>query len=520
MESMLKFAAPKAFLYGIPVAVIVIVAMIYLFFANDTKAPETFLVGSGPVATVNVSGTVKAAQDVDLGFAQSGRISAVYAKVSDAVHAGALLAEIENGDLRAAVDQRKAALASAQAKLSSIEAGTRPETIAVMRGAIVNDNVALIQSDQALADAIRSAYTTADSAVRNTLDEFIGSPTSLDPKLLFAVSNSQYGTDLESGRVAIESSLTAWQQDLSTLSGSSAVEHVALAQTQLAAVASLMTLGNAALNNAVTSASVSASAIAGWTADVAAARAALDKATSALTAAEIARAGAAAALDHDQKTLDLQEAGSTQQDIDAQIAAVQAAQADVENAQAQLRKTLVVAPFDGIVTKMDAKVGEVATPGAAEISMISTGVFEIECYVPEVSIASVAVGDTASVTLDAYGPDVGFDAKVIAIDPARTQMGGVSTYKTTLQFAQPDARIREGMTASVMIASATNVEGVTVPIGAVFTKDGDLFVQKQTAGGVQDVAVTTDEPAPLGQVRVTSGLRTGDVILRTPDPSK
>lgn len=80
----------------------------------------------------------------------SGRISGVYAKVGDKVAAGALLAQIENGDLRAAVSQKQAAHEKEQAKLSALLAGTRPEEIAVKEAAVAEAETKLAQAARAM----------------------------------------------------------------------------------------------------------------------------------------------------------------------------------------------------------------------------------------------------------------------------------------------------------------------------------------------------------------------------------
>src|SRR3989344_4692429 len=85
--------------YGI-VALIIVGAVVYVGFLKRTEIKEeTMVVHPGDfLQQVSVSGRVTAANDVDLGFSQSGRIAHVYKVVGDNVSAGTLLAEIENGD--------------------------------------------------------------------------------------------------------------------------------------------------------------------------------------------------------------------------------------------------------------------------------------------------------------------------------------------------------------------------------------------------------------------------------------
>ncbi|HTR18723.1 MAG TPA: efflux RND transporter periplasmic adaptor subunit [Candidatus Paceibacterota bacterium] len=469
---------------------------------------------------IEVSGTVQAAQNVDLGFAQSGRVSAVYAQVGDMVPEGAVLAEVDNGDLQATVAQKEAALEAAQATLASLQAGTRPETIAITETQIQNDQVALAQNRQSVINAIKNAYTESDDAVHNKADQLFSNPYGSTPTLDFTTSDSQLQAKLVNDRVAIESVLSGWETDVAQLSTSTADLSAAQdeAQANLALVSNLLSDANAVLNLAIPSQQASQTTVSDYVSSISTARTNVNAAQSTLTTAVTTEQGTEAALAADQKNLALQQAGSTQEDIDAQKAQVAAAQAAVTSAQAQLQQTIVTAPFSGVVTRMDAKVGQVVSPSTPEISMISSGLFQIVTYVPEVEVAGLSVGNEATTTLDAYGADTYFAAKVISIDPAETVVNGVSTYKTTLQFLAPDPRIRSGMTADVHITTMDVSNAIAVPQGAIFEKNGQEMVQVAQGRTAVDVPVTTGGQS-LGNVQITSGLTSGDVVILSPDTS-
>lgn len=483
------------------------------FGETITIQPQNF------TQSIEVSGTVQAAQNVTLGFDQSGRVSAVFAQVGDQAAAGTELAEIENGDLRAAVAQKEAALQAAQAQLASLQSGTRPETIAITQTQIANDQTAVAQAEQAVVNAIENAYTESDDAIHNKVDQFFTNPESANPTIGFSTSNSQLQTTLENERVAVEPMLGQWHNDASSLSASSTDLSTVQseAQSDLAQVSQLLSDANTALNDGIPSQQASQSTLNSYIALVSTARSNVNAAQSTLTSAISSLQTAQAALAEDQKNLALQQAGSTQDDIAAQEAQVAEAQADLQNAQAQLAQTIVVAPFSGTVTQMDAKVGEIVSPTDSDISMISNGLFQIVCYVPEVEIEGLTVGDNATTTLDAYGSDTYFPASVISIDPAETVVNGVSTYKTTLQFNAADPRIRSGMTANVTIVTSNVADALAVPQGAVFQKGGQPTVQIVQDGKAVDVPVTTGGSSAVGDVQVTSGLQPGDVVILSPD---
>ncbi len=495
------------------VGIAVLVALWFLFLRDGSAERQTITVERQDfLEQISISGTVVPAQAVDLGFAQSGRIAGVYVKVGQRVSSGTLLAQIENGDLRAAVSQRQAALLRARAELASLQAGTRPEELAVTEAQIESDMTALAQASSALLEKVRAAYTASDNAVHNTVDQFFSNPRSSNAQLTFTTSDPQLSVTLQNDRAVMEGTLSAWQAAISAGTEASALS--VHSQTALGAVTRLLSNASAALGRAIPNSTVSASAIAGYAADVSAARSAVDAASAALLSAETSQKSAAATLEKDKKSLELARAGSTVEEVAAEEAQVAAAQADLDAARANLAKTLVVAPFSGVITKMDAKTGEIVSPSTSQISLISEGAFQIETYIPEVSIAGLSTGNTATVTLDAYGAEKEFTATVVSVDPAETLHEGVSTYKTVLQFVGRNEGIRSGMTANVLITTRRVPNALVVPSGAIFERDGRSYVHVRTKDGEEERMVVLGSGATLiGNVEVVSGLEAGDVVI-------
>ncbi len=486
----------------------------WFFFFRSDVATETILVQRGDfVQQVSVSGTVVAARAVDLGVSSGGRVARVYAAVGDTVDQGAVIAEVENDDLRATMLQRQAALETQQAKLASLKSGTRPEEIAIAETAVASDHVVLDQANQGVVNAIQDAYAKADAAIHDKMDQFVSNPRGTTPQFNFQVADTQLQNDTLAQRVAIERALTAWQRESAALSPAGDLDgSAARAKAYLSDVSALLGNTSAALNRAIPNSSISQSMIGGYITDIAAARASINASGVALTAALTTRASAEAALARDEKTLALDKAGATADEIAAQEAQVKAAIADLESARAQLGKTIIRAPFAGTVTKMDAKVGAIVSAGTPQIAMISNGAFQIESYVPEVSIAHVRVDNPAEATLDAYGADTVFAVRVVSVDPAETVRNGVATYKTILEFASDDARIRPGMTANVVITTQKKTDVVSVPRGVVSERDGTKYVLVLHDAHVVETKVETGALSSIGTIEILSGLAEGDIV--------
>ncbi|HEY4517538.1 MAG TPA: efflux RND transporter periplasmic adaptor subunit [Candidatus Paceibacterota bacterium] len=511
---MITFLTNKRKVYGIAILIAALIAGFFFFLGNGNHIEEILVVRPGEfIQQVSVSGKVVAAESVDLAFSQAGRVSAVYAKVGDIVPAGTILASIENGDARAEIFQKEAAFSAASAKLKSLKSGTRPEQIAVTQSSVASAEATLAQANQALVDTIRNAYTQSDDAVRRRVDQFMSNPQSSSPQLNFIVSN-QLKLDVEWGRFLAESMLSGWKTSVDSLNVSSDLETSrATAIQNLDRMRSFLEKVASALNAVSPSSTLSQTTIDGYRADVTTARTNVNTAVTSLTSAVTAQKNAVAALQTAKRNLELDQAGAVEEDIEAQEAQVKIAEADLESARARFQKTLVVAPFTGIVTKMDAKVGGTASSNSSAISMISAGTLEIESFVPEINAPLIKVGNDASATLDAYGEHVPFAARVISVDPAETVRDGVSTYRAILQFTERDARVKPGMTANILITTEKKENVIAVPQGVVIRRDGKVFVRLQERGVIIEREVTTGSVSSLGTVEIISGLLDGDSVL-------
>jgi HlyD family secretion protein len=499
------------------VALLSLGTIAYVVWGRKAPSPyETIAVQLAPMQQiVSVTGKVKAQQSVDLGFSVNGTIATVNTQVGQSVSAGDVLARLDAGDLAAQLSQAQAQADAAQAQFASLKAGTRPEQLAITQAQVSSDQAALAQANTAVVNAIQSAYSYSDDAVRNKVDQFLNNPRTPTPTLMFSTSNSQVQASLQFDRASAESLLTSWQGETTALTTASDLATAeAHAQQNLATISSLLSEANAALNGAVYTTTYPQATIAGYITNIAAARANVNAAQTALTTAITAQTAASSTLSKDQRSLALQQAGATQDDIAAQQAQVAAAEANVQTLQAKLDNTVLRAPFSGVVTRQDAKVGAAETPGAPLVSLASKDAYEIETFVAEADIAKVSLGNSANVTLDAYGDTVPFTAKVLSIDPAETMLQGVSTYKVELLFTSTPQPVKSGMTANTDIVTASRANALSVPARAIFEQNGAQVVKVlHSDGSTEDRRVTTGIQGADGSIEITSGLSSGEKVI-------
>ena len=147
------------------------------------------------------------------------------------------------------------------------------------------------------------------------------------------------------------------------------------------------------------------------------------------------------------------------------------------------------------------------------MSIISKSGFEIESFVPEADIAKVKIENQAKLTLDAYGDNEWFDAKVVSIDPAETIIENVATYKIVLHFLNGNDKIKSGMTANIDIATAVREDIIAVPQRAVITSGREKFVRVLSDNAFKEVRVTTGIRGSDGRIEIQEGLQVGDRVI-------
>jgi multidrug efflux pump subunit AcrA (membrane-fusion protein) len=204
-------------------------------------------------------------------------------------------------------------------------------------------------------------------------------------------------------------------------------------------------------------------------------------------------------------------------DVEADIplteAAIDNVNATLDKLLAKRDKYLITAPFDGIVTVSDLEVGQVVTSGEVVISMISSNGLEVEAFIPEVNIAGVNIGDTATLTFDAFGEDEEFYGTISHIDPRETIKDGVTTYKIIVEFDSYYEQIFSGMTNEIVIEKTRQDNQVVIPSRLITSIGGQKYVSVLDGTNVVDVEIKTGSLDGRGNILVTSGLKVGDLII-------
>ena len=504
------------------IIIIILVILFFIFGNKKTTIIDTVTVEKhNIIEEVSATGNVEPLSNLVLSFESSGQVSYVNISVGEKVYKGQSLASLSNADLTAALEQAKAGLKIAQANLSSLQNGAVPEQIAVNESQLEKAKSDLSGAKISLINSIKDSYTKSDDMIRNYADLMFLNSRSQNPSLLFQ-TDFQLQSDIISERVIIENLLTSWNVSSTGLNINSDFDSaVNVTNNNLSIIQTFLQNLAFAINKLGSNTSISQTTITLWKTNISTARANIDLALSNLSVSTNQYQSAVSLLDIANSQLTLAKTGATKDQLKAQEATVEQAQANVDSAQAKLDKSMIFSPIDGVITNVNAKVGQTMQPGASAFSIISLGQYNIESFIPEADIAKIKIGDKSTTTLDAYGANTFFETSVIKIDPAETIIENVPTYKITLDFASSsDNRIKSGMTANLDIFTGQRSDVLAVPSRSVYSVDTDKYVKivdPKDNTKITETKIETGMRGVDGYVEIISGLNEGDKIVASPN---
>ncbi|MEK7193490.1 MAG: efflux RND transporter periplasmic adaptor subunit [Patescibacteria group bacterium] len=497
------------------VAVVVLTGIYFIFFRSEDAKIPTLKVTRGTITQeISVTGKTKPVQDVDLAFEKSGKITLANVRIGDKVVPGQLLVQLDTAELAAQLLEAQANALTQKAKLDELKRGTRAEDIKIKESELRKAEQDLANHYANVDDTVNESYAKADDAIRKQTDLLFTNDEELNPQLSFSTNNTQLKINVEQGRSTASQGLNMWRKTIDALNVLTSPDNLTTALREAKQRLNLLRDFLNDLMDVVTNANgISQTTLDTYKTNIATARTNINGALSSVASLEQTIASQKITVEKIRDELNLKLAGSAPEEIRAQEAQLAQAEAKAQTIEAQLAKNTLRSPISGIITKQDAKVGEIVGANNPIVSIISGNNFEIEANIPEADIVKIKVGNTARITLDAYGSEVTFEASVVKIDPAETIVEGVTTYKTTLQFGTKDERVKSHMTANIEILTARKENVIAIPQRAVGTKDGGKFVRIVRLEKTEEVKIETGLQGSNGTVEVTMGLNEGDEII-------
>ncbi len=249
-------------------------------------------------------------------------------------------------------------------------------------------------------------------------------------------------------------------------------------------------------------------------------------------------------LEQAQTAFDIAEANLT-----AAQHQVDQARAAVRSASDNLRKTTLLAPMNGRVTRLPVEEGEVAVPGtfSKDVGLLLTvsdlSVIQAKVKVDETDVVRIHLGDSVDVSIDAF-PDTSFTGRVTklsnssiltAASSATGQNDRAVDYEVEVTLNHPPADVRPDLSATARIITDTRKQALAIPIIALTVRENkpvstenrpvDTAVthKKKEAEGVfvVDKGSATFRPIKVGiagdeYFEVLDGLKQGETIVAGP----
>src|SRR5881628_386237 len=221
-------------------------------------------------------------------------------------------------------------------------------------------------------------------------------------------------------------------------------------------------------------------------------------------------------LEQAQTAFDIAEAN-----LNAAQHQVDQARAAVQSARDNLRKTTLVAPMTGRVTRLAVEEGEVAVPSTFSkdsgllLTVSDLSVIQAKVKVDETDVVRVHLGDSVEVSIDAF-PDTAFIGRVTkvsdssvrdATSAATGQNDRAVDYEVEITLDKPPTDIRPDLSATARIVTDTRKNALSIPIIA-------LTVRENTPVSTENRRVDT---ATTGRKKETEGVfivQNGKAVFR------
>jgi RND family efflux transporter MFP subunit len=202
----------------------------------------------------------------------------------------------------------------------------------------------------------------------------------------------------------------------------------------------------------------------------------------------------------------LEQKTVTQADFDGVQARSRVAQAAVTEVETMLGYSKVLAPFDGVITRKSADVGDLAAPGKTLLEMEDPRALRLEADVPEAVIGNIALGDKLPVRIAALQAELA--GVVSEVSPAADPNSRTSLVKLDLPLT-PGLRAGQFGRVSAPVGETT---ALRVPVSAVVQR-GQMELLFVAVNQRAQLRLVKTGQRVGDEVEIVSGLSAGESIV-------
>ena len=197
--------------------------------------------------------------------------------------------------------------------------------------------------------------------------------------------------------------------------------------------------------------------------------------------------------------------------VTLQEGAVASAKAKVEGATRRYEDSMLKAPWDGYIASIPVEAGKEIEPFEVILTVVNTGIVQIEGSADEIDVLSLHRDAAASVTMDAL-PEQTLEGMVKSVSSTGTNQNGVVTFDVRIEVSLPgDMTLQEGLSAIAKVATEEK-RGLIIPVQAVqYGPEGSYVRMLGEEGRIVEQPVTLGDSDGFLAI-VEEGLQEGDEI--------
>ncbi|WP_136796821.1 MULTISPECIES: efflux RND transporter periplasmic adaptor subunit [Desulfosediminicola] len=196
-------------------------------------------------------------------------------------------------------------------------------------------------------------------------------------------------------------------------------------------------------------------------------------------------------------------------EIETRKTNMQTAKADLADAELQLSRCSITAPMDGVIKKLDAKVGLLLSVGDPIADILEIDRLKAVIGIPESDVNKIRKLDRIALTIQALGNETIYGTTHF-ISPSPDSVARL--YMMELEIENNDGRILPGMFVRADIVKSRIDNAVTIPFYSVISRNDEQFVFVEQDGIVEKRNVRLGIMEKW-LVQITEGLDFGDHLV-------
>jgi membrane fusion protein (multidrug efflux system) len=195
--------------------------------------------------------------------------------------------------------------------------------------------------------------------------------------------------------------------------------------------------------------------------------------------------------------------------LDVQVGNVARLKAHVDEAESRTAKTVIRAPFAGILGLRQISPGAYVKAGTDIVRLENVSSIKVDFRIPENYLSKIRPNQEIAVKLDAY-PGEAFTGRVYAVEPVVDER--TRTIAMRARIPNKGFKLKPGMFVRVAITLDTRPNAVIVPEEAIWPQGKSSFVYRVVDGKAALTKVDIGNRSP-GSVEILKGLAANDIVI-------